>query len=237
MSKAIYISLDSILDTRLPIFMGIDNDILDKIDLHKDYQLRKKNVLGWISEDIFNIFYAYRNKEILKYSTVTGIYVYLNDVINKTITNHAERDSFISTNMYVNTYPYVLTNDEITNLLYMVSSYYPNINIEVIHLNPYIEVTTKWIKENDITTVVMFDGLEWLESQHVLGYTTSAPILGTSLVIPTIASKSILVEDIDANIFEILIKTLSPLISCVPISVGFFSTAPTPEENSDEETA
>lgn len=237
MSKAIYISLDSILDTRLPIFMGIDNNIIDKVDLHKNYQLRKKNVLGWISEDIFSIFYAYRNKEILKFSTVTGIHIYLKDIIDKMVTNHAERDSFTSTNMYVNTYPYVLTNDEITNLLYMVSSYYPNINIEVIHLNPFTEVTTKWIRENDIATVVMWDGLEWIESQHVLGYTTSYPILGTSLVVPAIANKSILVEDVDTSIFEILIKTLSPIVSCVPISVGFFSTISTTEENTNEETA
>lgn len=237
MSKAIYISLDSILDTRLPIFMGIDNNIIDKVDLHKNYQLRKKNVLGWISEDIFSTFYAYRNKEILKFSTVTGIHVYLKDVIDKMVTNHAERDSFTSTNMYINVYPYVLTGDEVTNLLYMVSSYYPNINIEVIYLNPFTEVTTKWIKDNDIATVVMWDGLEWIESQHVLGYTTSYPILGTSLVIPAIANKSILVEDIDTNIFEILIKTLSPIVSCVPISVGFFSTISTTEENTNEETA
>lgn len=196
-----YTTLDTILDTRLPVLTVMAPKVAQKVVNNMYYYSRIMDEFDIIPYNMFKPIYESRSKAILKVATPTYILESIRDYINESIHTSKERGSYDEMILYVNSYPYKLNEVEVTNLTIGLTNMFPNVIVEIINKSP-LELTPKWI---DTNIAVMFDynGLEWIELHNSLGNLIKDPVIEVAMFVPTLINRYIDTTDFNKKIKDI----------------------------------
>lgn len=176
MVKSLYVEIDDLFDTRLSFLNILTKDKrVKKINYHN----RIRDNFGSIPFNIFNHYYSYRNKYVLRNALPTKIFDLIIDFVLEYIKLN---ESELNFKLYINIYPYDLTSVEIDNLQTALKKTFLETDIEVFFLDPY-ELDLDWIVSN-IDVLVMYNGIKWLEYKNIIGEIRTMPITDKTLVVP-----------------------------------------------------
>lgn len=162
----ILISLDEILDTRLGV-LNTMNVKFPKIMLANNWHDRigDREILELcdVSNDEYNRAYGLRTKEELKHSVVTNLVSYIAKELASDIINFPELEEMDSNpGLFLNTYPYVLTEDEISTFAFFIRKLMPFIHdVTLVNISPK-HVTPRYIHDKKIYYFFNYDGVKWL---------------------------------------------------------------------------
>lgn len=216
-------TLDSILDTRIGLLYGINEDITEEILDSGLYHNRIRDNFGPISQDVFRAIYRYRTKELLKYSIQTILIRDLIAPLLRGVMDMPHKGAEVQPILFINTYPYNLTEAEqrririiIANVLHMATEF-----VITIHLD-YNEFNSKWINEN-AHTLIMYDGMEWLEYQTSVSDLNKDPLVGARLFTPFLLTGSMGINDITEDKIKTLVDFYRLVMDIEFVDASFFS--------------
>lgn len=181
-NNSILLDLDTVFDTRLSLLYAISEDLALEVVESNQYTKRIRDNFGNISSDVFRSLYKRRNKNILKFALPTNIIELVNDLMVKYATdaNNTELPK-----LYINTYPYRLAEDEKIVMINVLGNLFKNCTFELLYMDPVNELTPCWVNEN-VQTVIMYDGLNWLENHNRLFNLIEHPLIDKTLIVPAL---------------------------------------------------
>ncbi len=216
----ILVDIDSLLDTRLALAMFLDEKSVSEYVKSKKYYNRVKDNYGDISYDIFKPLYKLRNKKILEFAIPT----LLIDLIKKHYGDIVTDIKNIENNkvtIFLNIYPYDFNITEQDIIKKIISDKIPSVNIKIVSMS-LLELQPLWIKEN-ISTVFMYDTLEWLELHTAITNLINTPLLDTLFIAPAIVTGNLTTKKINKELFHNIIATSSLVVDLNFIDVKYFS--------------
>ena len=166
--QKILVNLDSLMDTRLGCVRCINPDWVDPL-LESGYISRLHNTLSFFHKDIDDVAveerWKTRDMDVLRNSFSTNI---LNLLIHQcTLNNKGDPEhpeaQFIS--IVINTYPYQMSNDELTTLFIYLRSLFGITRLTQVHM-PTVEITPSYLNGN-INRFIFHDLEEW-NNDHIL---------------------------------------------------------------------
>lgn len=166
--KSIYVELDCILDTRLPILYSISPTIAEEVIVSDYYFNRIKDKFGLISADIFKSFYNNRTKGVLKYAGFTPCLYYVSELYSKSITDIVNLEIRNEIEIYINTYPYFLNGSEQVELEKGIKVFLGDIPTRIVNISNK-DLTPEWLTTKGFDHVIKYDLLEWYE-YHMSNY-------------------------------------------------------------------
>lgn len=156
--------LDSLFDTRLSLAYILDekNIIRDIHEKEDKYRNRILDNFGNVSNDIFMQIYDKRSKYLLRNALPTNMLDYIKenyvDYNFNPISNNYD-DTFT---LYLNIYPYALTEEEQKNIVDSLNNFFGGIDICLIY-KKFIEISPSFLITNKINIVVLYELTRWLE--------------------------------------------------------------------------
>lgn len=217
---SILTDLDSMFDTRLPIAFALDKHETAKAISNTKYFNRKYNDIGKIPSFVFETYYRRRSYNILDSAIPTFVPGLILDNFIE-LRSEPDADNMLdSIKIYLNTYPYEITFVDQANLIKNMANNFGTPNIEVIHKSPK-ELDPEYIYNNNIVSMYMYSGLEWLDVQTSNPKISYNPLTNRALIVPTILNKSVK-EKLDADFFMKLREQFTPLIDLYPIETKYF---------------
>ena len=160
--STLYIDIDSLFDTRLPIlYKLLDDDKMIEL-LKRNYFNRIRNKFIGVDIDEFNLLYSKRNNITISESILTRSIVIIKEFIDETIKNSISTPYKYRPKLCLNIYPYILTENEIKLIICGLKTVTNNLcDIEVINISIEL-ITPKYIKEN-FSIMIMYNFIEWFE--------------------------------------------------------------------------
>lgn len=157
----IYAELDCILDTRLATLCQVDEKLVDEA-FKANYFKREEDSFPKIKKETFSKLYKVRDSETLKFASQTSCLELINIIINTVLKNCVDQPLAIGCKLFINVYPYVLTEEESNTLLtIIVESTKSIVDVELLYF-PLEKLTPTFCKEN-IDCMFMYDYNAWLE--------------------------------------------------------------------------
>lgn len=182
--NGIFVDLDSLLDTRLPVVYYLDEELAATISNDNSYHDRITDRFGYLTNFIFNIFYKLRNKTILPYAAPTNILKIIHNYNIEAYADNRLTGGYKPSKLYLNIHPYKLLQEEIDNISIAISKA-ANIDDIVVVDIPINDITPQWLKDK-ISLLVMYDGMRWLE-YHISRYNLiREPLIDTILLSPAL---------------------------------------------------
>lgn len=216
------VELDCLLDTRLPILTMLDEDIAKSMVTDGSYQNRTMDQFKIIPRDMFTALYNFRNKAILNLAIPTLMIEVIKNFVNESIHSMKEMHDMEEIILYINTHPYKLSTEEALTLVEGLKIYVPNVTIKVISMD-FKTLTTEWVSEN-LSLLIMYYGVEWIEYQHALNNTITNPILDVGVMVPALLNTSIANNEVDQYLTKVE-ETFKTITRLSFISTKFFSIA------------
>lgn len=159
----IYIELDCILDTRLATLCQVDESLVDAA-FANNYFKRQEDSFPKIKKETFKTLYDNRDSETLKFAYQTSCVELVNIIINTVLKNCVDQPLATGCKLFVNIYPYKLTDIEINTLLaLMIEQTRDLVDIEIINMSPD-SLTTSYCRDK-IDCMFMYDYNAWLDAQ------------------------------------------------------------------------
>jgi hypothetical protein len=209
--SSILIELDCLFDTRLCTLASMGDDILNKA-FNDNYFTRLIDRFVGIDNDLYSTSYDKRDKSILKYAYITP----LSDLI-KEFSVRAHKQIISSPfhskpKIIVNTYPYILTDEEADNIIQGLITLTEGIaDIELIN-NTYEDLTPAYIKQLDIVVMYRYD--IWLETHSKNKLLTKTTCPDVELLAPGIFFKQVTDKNIKPlESFKAMEELTAPFIS------------------------
>lgn len=230
-----YTTLDSLIDTRLPILSFAYPEYTDLLLETDQYFLRENDSFDIdgvkLGYELWNPLYYARSKAILRYSGLTFIpYIISREILRHT-NNNFNGECFVPWNLIINTYPYTLVEEEKESFLKIFIEYLDEIEVDIVRKNiqfvefPYRHLTKDVLSEWNLDIILDYHGFEWL---NYITQETETMLLPKkiSLVIPKILNT--LATDIqypekDKNFFTYMEKFLSAHMELTFLESYFFS--------------
>lgn len=212
-AKNLYIDLDTIFDTRLPIVYYIDEKLATTIVENNKYHYRVIDEFDYLTKDIFTAFYRNRNKTLLTLATPTNILRLVYKYYTEVITSNKIHGVDEPLKIYLNIYPYELNVVETYNIANGIKSMISSdINVMTINMSPE-EVTPTWLLEN-VAAIFMYHGMDWIERHTANFNIINNPMLDVGMMVPAIISgNKKKIKDVDyTEFFEEIEKSLSTLV-------------------------
>jgi len=219
---SILVDLDSIMDTRIPVLFSISEKITQEVIHDGSYFKRKKDNFKNISADIFQPMYNNRTKLVLKLATPTELLRYLSNYIIEMKADLMHLELINETFLYINTFPYVLNNDELEYLKIGISNYLPDINLKFVHMS-ISELTPEWVN-NNLETLMLYDGLKWLEYHTATTAIMKHSMQNKILITPSISNGQISETLLTNDFFTELQSSLRSIINYIPLPSIFYTT-------------
>jgi len=218
----IYLELDTILDTRHTTLYSMSPDIADKVIANKTYTNRVKDSFELITNKIFKLVYATRDKLHL----LTASQTFIPEILTVTALKLSEEKRLKNTgngsiDVYLNCYPYELQETEINTLQALVKTMAVDSNVVVIN-KPPTEITPKWVRDH-VGYVIMYDGISWVNYHLSTGDFLKSNLTNTTLLTPIILGEGLPASKIDEALIDDIITKLKPLINLEYVRAKFFS--------------
>lgn len=202
----IYIELDGLFDTRLPILSSLcENTAIDYFNSDK-YDSRFTDKFGNIAYKVFDTYYKDRKKEILFYAIPTNIFKIIENINIDFVSDLKNNEVKVQT-LYINTFPYKLDDNEKEKFKVYFLNYIKNVDIDFLYLNDY-ELKSNYLDEIKIKFIIKYNGMEWLEKQNGLSNLIENPLIGKELYVPALFNEKINTK-IDKDFFLKLSKSLN----------------------------
>lgn len=176
--SVIFVELDTILDTRLATLFEFGDEVA-KHNLLNGYHGRLMDVFKGVSESQYVEKYKNRNKSYLKNAIGTPILYFIKDFIKKTHQNSINSPFQLTPKIVINSYPYVLTDDEAEVIIKSVRDVTLGYaDIQMVHMT-HEEITPQYVREN-LSILVIYEFHQWLEMHCANGNfkKTSCPEVG-----------------------------------------------------------
>jgi len=167
MGYHLYTDLDTIFDTRYQLLKVINPKELKRIVLDGSYHSRITENYGNISYEMFKPIWDKRIKQVLVYAPRTGMLDIIKDQFLQCIVDPVYTDVLKDLTLYVNTYPYNLTEEESKDIEDGIARTIIDLNIECMY-KPWSELTTNWMVEN-IGYIFMYEFINWVNYQITTG--------------------------------------------------------------------
>jgi hypothetical protein len=228
--KRLYVSLDSILDTRLGVMNIINSDFAFEVTSQETYYTRQtddfiSSTKGRLSKGVFNKILNNYKPAVLRASMKTKMYLFIANLCKIYIEQVVSSPSNDSFELDINTYPYNLSDQEskviADALAKSIGSLY---NINIVNFSND-QLSIDYCREN-YRAMIMYNYSDWL-NKHT-NQIKLKPISDMVLFVPKIYFDKIpnkeelkKLDDIGMDAFELNKKILYPLIPIdyLPISL------------------
>lgn len=228
----ILVDLDSLFDTRLPMWFRLTKAETTKLYITGEYSKRLRDQIHPIPNNVFKAFYKRRDKRIMTealptymFRIILETYIELrHDLLNAEIVEDMK--------IFINTYPYDFTADEQAKLLLYLSGTFGIEKIEIVNRS-LRELSPDWISENEIGYVFMYNGLEWLEHQICNPKIADYPLINTALFVPALLTGH-RIRSIKDDFFTKLKEELSSVCDLYTVDVKYYSGIIRKEEEKKE---
>lgn len=160
-SSVLYIELDCLLDTRLAVLYSFGEALL-KTAFTEAYYERVQDVFPGIDRETFNQRYVQRDKRCLKNAMATAMVQFVKEFVNETLHLAASSPHQLIPKVVVNTFPYVLTEEETTTLVKAFVVLTDSLcDVQLIH-EPISALTPSFVKRH-YSIMVMYEYYQWIE--------------------------------------------------------------------------
>lgn len=158
-----FIELDVLFDTRLAVILK-HTDKKPTKDFGKEYRNRISDIFPFLTN--FKELYDNRDKSILEYAFISRFILVLQEYSKRILDNANKSPYQFKPTLIVNTYPYKLSDDEISvlikGLIVKTGGY---CDIQAVNMS-YEEITPKYVKEN-LGALSLYDFDKWIELHSV----------------------------------------------------------------------
>lgn len=193
--KKIYIDLDSLFDTRLGCLGEVDPKLV-QIALEQGFLTRSSDTFSFIKTETFNELYKLRNNETLKLSPLTNCHKLVCETVVRLLQGSIDSPEITSIGLVINTYPYVLTDQEAGDLLdLMVNKTAKLINIELKYLDDK-QMNFKHCEEN-YDVLFIYDYLNFIERNVAANNHKKNSLYDRILFAPEIFLRDVSVKDLE----------------------------------------
>jgi len=214
--QTIFTDLDSLLDTRAGCISTFGKDSLETniTPSYFDRLSDKFQIEGYGDR------YKARDKSVLSNSSLTPIITLIMEFVASTLQNNLNSPHVFKPTVIINTYPYVL-NDEESNLVIriIVNKTKEHADVQLVFMD-YDELTPAYVR-NNVSLMVMYDGVNWLDTQADAGRFNKKACPEVGLIVPAIGTGPD--PKMDKNPFEIMETITAPIIGLKFLPVESFS--------------
>lgn len=171
LASKIYITLDSLLDTRLGALVKINDKFAFNVTNNHDYYIRQTDEFadeefGILTKEQFDKVSTLFKNDILHLSLKTKMYVFLKELCNTLIEKAISTPYIAGIEVEVNIYPYDLNTEECELLSKAVSIHLNNLfNVSIVSIS-LKDLTCKYIKDN-YCGMIMYHYGEWMNLHQV----------------------------------------------------------------------
>ena len=231
----LYVDLDSLLDTRVPIlkelFPKFSTDYLE--DPENLYLKRIGNNFSYkgytIPSSLFETLYKYRTKIVLKDAKPTPLCYSLPLMLDDVLKNHHIEDKNVNPGVLLNIYPYVLDKEEIACLRVFLMNFIPNlIPVEIIYKSP-LDLTPEYINRQQVVDLYMYNGFSWVTFIASTFSYFKHPLLDKTLFLPKQFPDISLYDKNKKDLYEILQMNYSYIVPLEFLEMSAYS-----EKNIDD---
>ena len=190
MHQKVLIEVDALLDTRRGVMFGLDIEAGKALLTPAYYDRPFDNFTSFqsiVSHEQYKEAYAKRSVADLKNSKVTYMHFFLGELVRKLEENHRfNRDSAETVEVIVNTYPYVLSEEEQHVLAIAVGARLGVITPVTTTYIPLDKLDIRYINSQEYTAVVLYNFNEWakLNLEKLEDKPDNAP--GVTLFVPAL---------------------------------------------------
>lgn len=218
------------MDTRMgTIVKHYSKDDFYRI-LKSGYHEREFDKFPGIDYEEFQSHYRARDRITLRHSIRTIILEAINDFVRETIKNNINTPFIQEPRVIVNCHPYKLVLEEKRLIANVIRSLVHNAADVILVDVPYSEMTPSYLKEEEVSLLVIYDYDQWLESQSVNGNFAKKACPEIGMFAPAIYKKEMLSEEdlrIQASLseppFVYLGKTIQPFVKAAFLPAAMFS--------------
>jgi len=218
----IFIDLDALFDTRLPVLYALDKDTAIEAMRDRNYHKRRIDRFGVIPQDMFYSFYDNRDKEVLLLATPTPMINMLTKYCIEALEHKVITGDKSLLIVYLNIHPYNLDLEEQHNLEHLLMSRIPDIGVRIVSVDNY-ELNSKWCVGN-VGTIIKYDSVKWLETQIATNGIYTVPMIDINLIGPSIVYGNMKPSEIKADIFKQIMVGAASMITMTLIKTAYFST-------------
>jgi hypothetical protein len=217
----IVVHLDDILDTRIGTIARNFGDEAAVAVLEAGYHSREDDKFSGVDLTVYQEAYKARDVETLKLSTITGNVTLLAKLVGELTQQAVGRPYHSGAKIYLNVYPYTLTEDEQKGLIELVSSRV-NVFSELGIMHPIeiisfslAQLTPEFCTTNNVQYIFMYHFGAWFEEQTKTLMRTPMP--GVTLFSPALYhEKTPSKEEIEECIKEYAHPMLAPVYTSRP---------------------
>lgn len=168
-NKAIMISLDSCLDIRLGELMATNQKLAVAVASNPAYYIRGSD--DFETFDGFKVGKTYKQylpkdpADVLPYCLTTAIFPCLFQLVNEFVVRNIDRPEYTKLEVHVNIYPYVLSEEETTEIKAVFSEkFHHSQPISIVRYSPAelnaALLVTKYL------CMVLYSPLKWIDAQQ-----------------------------------------------------------------------
>jgi len=181
--NGIYVTLDSLFDTRYGTLIDIDKSLLKKELISDKYWNRLYDEFSYINNLFFSYVYSKRDKITLFKSPPTKIIELIATELVLIESRLIEANEIPILTLTVNTFPYTLSKGEMDSLTKALKILTLNKNLEVAYINvDSKDITLDFIGSN-FSIAIMYEYSKWID-YHLVNKTGNAT--DTVLYVPAI---------------------------------------------------
>lgn len=165
--NAIYVDMDTVLDTRLGLLrQHLGMTTFPKAYWERDFNDWSSFTDGRLDQNGFYNLWMHRDHATLEHSKITNITFHIVRCIQTILNNAVITEDHREPRIVINTWPYVLTDEEEIDFASAFSQYFiaTKTKVECIHV-PLADLTPAYVKDN-FALMTTYLGVEWLARHH-----------------------------------------------------------------------
>lgn len=172
------LTMDALMDTRVGTCYRLNYALSQRLLTDRAYAERKSDYFA--KDKRYQKLWKERDILTLCNSTGTRIFELINHLIQNEERDYAVGPGDFELTVYLNTYPYSLSDDEIDMYRSVLFTYLPQLgndaHVKVVHVSD-AELTPTFLAGNKIDCLVMYQWQDWLELHHEALVSAPQPLL------------------------------------------------------------
>lgn len=205
----VYLTLDSIFDTRMGVLDKLFKDTKEKY-YDGVYNNRITDNFKYINRKLFDKLYSLRDNDIIRnFVRPTPCMDFINDLIITNLEYLSGRPENLDVSVTINLYPYTFDKNNIMTFARVIKSQL----LQKVKLNIVTdpELTVDKVR-NNFDFLVMYDGIKWINREIEKGNLSEENHLrGVVMYAPAIMVNKVIKEH-EEDIFNTLMIQMAPVI-------------------------